>query len=156
MTLRRRRRQRHSASSDDVELVSKESFFIPVVLTRQSRQNFEKPVLSQDCMAYLRTVVRSIEEEDDSCEEPEGEGDEKCEQPHDPDSSDEDRGNAGTSRSLLLARGSKLLDLSDEEEEQEQAKGEKRTKKVAVPEAQQGDGPAMRAVRGKRRRSARS
>eukprot|EP00965_Chrysotila_dentata_P065829 2180532-Pleurochrysis_carterae.AAC.2 len=54
-----------------VELVSKECFLsISVVLTRQPRQNLEKPVLSRDYMAYLRPVASIIiEEKDDAPEE---------------------------------------------------------------------------------------
>lgn len=139
-----------------IELVSKESFLsIPILLTRQSRLNLEKPVLSQDCMAYLRTVeVSGIEEEDGEAQEVQ----EDKAQESTVDSSDQsDHGEAGPSLPVMkLARGRRVLDSSDEEGEHTQKVKESSKKKAVVLEPHhKGGGPTTRPG-GKRRRSARS
>eukprot|EP00965_Chrysotila_dentata_P173463 5726909-Pleurochrysis_carterae.AAC.1 len=70
----------------------------------------QKPVLTRDCMAYLRDNVESIDENEDNDEEGDGE--------HTAlhvDSSEEDApaGRAG----LRIMRGRKLIDSSEEEQE---------------------------------------
>eukprot|EP00965_Chrysotila_dentata_P073458 2426383-Pleurochrysis_carterae.AAC.1 len=136
-----------------IEAVTKESFAsIPVVLTRASREpGVQKPVLTRDCMAYLRENLESIDLEEEE-EEVGGTSDGL-------DDSDSCDNAQVKSANMRLQRGRKLVDSDDEDssvEERVKGKGGEKAQSSKdqsdVIASSQTGGSAM-PPGGKRRRS---
>eukprot|EP00965_Chrysotila_dentata_P068358 2260965-Pleurochrysis_carterae.AAC.1 len=98
------------------ELVPKDRFLpIPVLRTSSSQKlGVEKPVLSQDCMAYIRKTVNSIAEED--AIDNDGEDDEGSYAKDSSESEEEVAAGAGAAQKHKSVR--RVTDSSDDEQGQ--------------------------------------
>eukprot|EP00965_Chrysotila_dentata_P260194 6213813-Pleurochrysis_carterae.AAC.3 len=106
-----KREGRNRRATPYIEATTKDSFTsIPVCLTAASKRlGVQKPVLTRDCMEYIRDNMESIE-----LEQLEEDGRVESAVPQEASSSDEEAARrAGLRAGRRLVRGAKLIDSSD-------------------------------------------